>query len=235
MPWPPASYLPVLPCEDGWRLQERRCSRCDTLYHGPSLTRRENYGIRDPPPPPRHPQVVATERPCSCTVAANHPKGLSITTQFGTLKGDLATPVFLFTPTSKSLVPPPPPPLAPDALRHFQRYRLANVSGAPKTTGIHLSDQLTRSFGGSTADLDPALRAGGQERRGPRRPRRPAGHAVLHDAERSPAVQPVHRLRDEPVLAASSSTARNSMNSASRRRSRRSRRTAAACGFGAGE
>jgi hypothetical protein len=77
------------------------------------------------------------------------PKGLSITTQFGTLKGNLTTPVFLFTPTSKSLTPPPHPPLAPGVLRHFQCYRLSNVSGAPKTTGIHLTDQFTEPFGGS--------------------------------------------------------------------------------------
>jgi hypothetical protein len=90
------------------------------------------------------------------TGTISHPKGLKITTQFGTLKGNLGAPNFLFTPTSKSLVPPPPPPLAPDALRHFQCYRLANVSGAPKTTGIQLSDQFTASFGGFTADLDPS-------------------------------------------------------------------------------
>src|SRR5262245_32867152 len=48
------------------------------------------------------------------------PKGLNITTQFGTLKGDLTNPVFLFTPTSKSLVPPPPPALPPNTIRHFQ-------------------------------------------------------------------------------------------------------------------
>ena len=84
------------------------------------------------------------------------PKGLSITTQFGTLKGNLANPVFLFTPTSKSLTPPPPPPLAPGVLRHFQCYRLSNVSGAPNTTGIHLTDQFTQPFGGSTADLNPS-------------------------------------------------------------------------------
>jgi hypothetical protein len=93
----------------------------------------------------------------STTGTISHPKGLSITTQFGTLKGDLGNPEFLFTPTSKSLAPPPPPPLPPDALRHFQCYRLANVSGAPKTTGIHLTDQFTLPFvpfGGFTADLN---------------------------------------------------------------------------------
>jgi hypothetical protein len=92
----------------------------------------------------------------STTGTISHPKGLSITTQFGTLKGNLANPVFLFTPTSKSLSLPFPPPLAPNALRHFQCYRLANVSGAPKTTGIHLTDQFTQPFGGFTADLNPS-------------------------------------------------------------------------------
>jgi len=91
----------------------------------------------------------------STTGTISHPKGLSLTTQFGTLKGDLGNPIFLFTPTSKSLTPPPPPPLPPNAIRHFQCYHLANVSGAPKTTGIHLIDQFTQPFGGSTADLNP--------------------------------------------------------------------------------
>jgi hypothetical protein len=108
------------------------------------------------PTAPDSPIHIAGFDLTNTTGTISHPKGLSITTQFGTLKGDLTTPVFLFTPTSKSLVPPPPPPLAPDALRHFQCYRLTNVSGAPRTTGIHLSDQLTQPFGGSTADLDPS-------------------------------------------------------------------------------
>ena len=155
------------------------------------------------PTAPDSPVHISAFDLTNTTGTITHPKGLNITTQFGTLKGDLGTPVFLFTPTSKSLTPPPPPPLAPDALRHFQCYRLANVKGAPKTTGIHLSDQFTESFGGFTVDLDPS---------GPFRlcvpvnkndedpgPRRPAGPAVLHDTQRSPAVQPVHGLRDEPV------------------------------------
>src|SRR5262245_2496215 len=106
------------------------------------------------PTAPASPVHIGSFALTSTTGTISHPKGLSITTQFGTLKGDLANPVFLFTPTSKSLVPPPPPPLPPDALRHFQCYRLANVSGAPKTTGIHLTDQFTQPFGGFTADLD---------------------------------------------------------------------------------
>ena len=85
-----------------------------------------------------------------------HPKKLKITTQFGTLQGDLGVSVFLFTPTSKSLSPPFPPPLPAGAVRHFQCYRLANVSGAPKATGIHLTDQFTEPFGGATVDLNPA-------------------------------------------------------------------------------
>jgi hypothetical protein len=106
------------------------------------------------PTAPDSPVHISAFDLTNTTGTISHPKGLSITTQFGTLKGDLGTPVFLFTPTSKSLTPPPPPPLAPDALRHFQCYRLGNVKGAPKTTGIHLSDQFTESFGGFTVDLD---------------------------------------------------------------------------------
>jgi len=108
------------------------------------------------PTAPDSPVHIGAFALTNTTGTISHPKGLRITTQFGTLKGDLGTPVFLFTPTSKSLVPPPPPPLAPDALRHFQCYRLTNVSGGPKNTGIQLTDQFTQSFGGFTADLDPS-------------------------------------------------------------------------------
>lgn len=108
------------------------------------------------PTAPDSPVHISAFDLTNTTGTISHPKGLSITTQFGTLKGDLGTPVFLFTPTSKSLTQPHPPPLAPDALRHFQCYRLGNVKGAPRTTGIHLSDQFTESLGGFTVDLNPS-------------------------------------------------------------------------------
>ena len=87
--------------------------------------------------------------------AISQPKKLKITTQFGTLRGDLASPNFLFTPTSKSLTTPNPPPLPPGTLRHFQCYHLANVANAPRNKGLHLDDQFVDPFGGFTADLNP--------------------------------------------------------------------------------
>src|SRR5262249_60431652 len=88
------------------------------------------------PTAPDSPVHISAFDLTNTTGTISHPKGLSITTQFGTLKGDLGTPVFLFTPTSKSLTKPFPPPLAPDALRHFHCYRLGNVQMAHQTSAF---------------------------------------------------------------------------------------------------
>jgi len=78
------------------------------------------------------------------------PKGLQVSNQFGNLTVNVVAPVFLMTPTAKSLTPPPPPPLAGSALSHYQCYKLDGVKNAPSDRGVTLVDQ----FGPLTVDLD---------------------------------------------------------------------------------
>ena len=58
-------------------------------------------------------------------------KGLTVTTQLGTLNLDLTRPNILMLPSSKSLTMVPPP-LAPPTIDHFQCYKAKRSRGSAK-------------------------------------------------------------------------------------------------------
>ena len=78
------------------------------------------------------------------------PKGIQVSNQFGVMTVNVVAPVFLMTPTAKSITPPPPPPPLPGGLSHYQCYKLDNVKNAPANKDVTLVDQ----FGSLTVDLD---------------------------------------------------------------------------------
>ena len=116
---------------------------------------------------------------------------------------NVVAPVFLITPTAKSLTPPPPPPPpppGPTGLSHYQCYKLDNVKNAPANKGVTLVDQ----FGPMTVDLDKRgpfrlcvpVNKNGEKYPAPHRSQRAR---VLHDQERPPTVPAEEHLHRQPV------------------------------------